>query len=77
MTKLLVIILLAFGLSASAQKDTTITDSTELITIKQVQDLEIYFRSVLTVNEYNKVYPSLQKLVDLGVIEWRRKRKLK
>lgn len=56
-------------------KDTVITDSTALITIKQLNNLVIFYRATLTYDEYNKVYPGIEALVKMAIDERKKKHK--
>jgi hypothetical protein len=58
--------------------DTTVnpvTDSTEIISIKHMRLLDGWMKANLSVNEYNKIMPALQNLINVAAEEFTRKRK--
>lgn len=67
MKKLLTILLIILSLSASAQKDTTITDSTLIITIGDMKLFDEWMYKNLTAEQKDKIVPVLNALIEQAI----------
>jgi len=67
MKKLLTILLITLSLSASAQKDTTITDSTLIITIGDMKLFDEWMYKNLTAEQKDKIVPVINAIINEAV----------
>jgi hypothetical protein len=70
---LLIVALLVSVLSFGQAKDSVITDSTPLLTIKHLQKLEIYLDSKLLGKDVKLVMQAIDALIGEAVMERKRK----
>jgi hypothetical protein len=73
MKKLLFSLLILGSLSASAQKDTTLTDSTVILTVKDMNKVLQFLEDKLIAKDYNLVKGTLEAVTQEALI--RRKKK--
>jgi hypothetical protein len=73
MKKLITIFLIAFSLTAAAQKDTTVTDSTLIISINDLKDFDQWMYKNLTGEQRDKIVPYINALIQ----EAKRRKKTK
>lgn len=70
---IMVLILMVSG--AKAQKDTTITDSTALLTIKHIDRVAKYLEDKMIAKDYNLVMAALNSVLQEAVNERKKKHK--
>ncbi|MBL7737579.1 MAG: hypothetical protein JNK14_00035 [Chitinophagaceae bacterium] len=74
MNKLLTIIIIMLSLSAAGQKDTIVTDSTPVLTIKHIERVMKYLEDKMIAKDYNLVAQAMGAIIQ-EAIEERKKKK--
>lgn len=70
----ILLIALLFSVNCFGQKDTVVTDSTPLLTIKQIDRVAKYLEDKMIAKDYNLVMAALNSVLQEAIIERKKKK---
>jgi hypothetical protein len=78
MRKFITVLAISISLTASAQKkDSTLTDSTKFLSIKDISRISEKYQDLATFKEYQSFLTILNAVIKEAVAEWNDKNKIK